>query len=495
MSNHEYDNNFRYSAQIPVAELNDSNYIEITNIINDIVSGVLFFKIQILILVSVMATIGFFRVKTSYVPMYETSASFFVDVNYAVSYDNDSYFQATMQQVSKSFPYIISNNVLRIMIADDLGLPSVPGTIRTESLSDTNLITLYVDSYSPQMSYDILQSVLKNYSGVAKSVIGNTQLIMIEESEIPTKPVNPDSSRRMAAIFALVGLFFCIILIFGYSILKKTVRKEEDFKDMLNIRCFGSVPLVRIGSKSKRESSAILFNQRRVGYEFGESIRTLRTRLEMDQKESGAKVYMISSSLPEEGKSTIAVNLSKSLADYGKKVILVDMDVRNPSILKILGWESLPKGLADLINEEASLDEILINGDVDNLSVLVPGNTYHKAVAIINSPKIPEVLEELRKKADYIILDTAPSGLLSDASFIAGYADACLYVVCQDFAPVDIIKEGIDMLTESNLRIAGCILNQAENGIMSYGTGYGYGYGYGYYGSHDSYSKYNNPIT
>ena len=110
---------------------------------------------------------------------------------------------------------------------------------------------------------------------------------------------------------------------------------------------------------------------------------------------------------------------------------------------------------------------------------------------ILYNNNLSKLFDELKGKADYIILDTAPSALLSDASALAGYADACIYVVSQDFAPVSLIKEGLDLLYESGVRIAGCVLNKTQVGVVGPGTGYGYAP----YVRRNAYRKYNEDIS
>ena len=459
---------------IMTVDINDQNYIELDNIINDLLNGLRRLWLPILVVVSLMATIGFYRVKRSYVPVYQCYATFIVDVNTAVSYDGDTYYNMTMEQISKTFPYIISSNALKVLIAEDLGLSYVPGEISAETLSDTSLITIYVNSYTPQMAYNILQSVLKNYPIVAKSVIGSTQMKIIEESDISEVPINPDTSKKVAAFFSLSAFAASVILILAYSLLKKTVRKEEDFQNMFNIRCLGSVPLIKLRGSKLRKKTKIIISERQTGYRFQESIRSLRTKIEADQEDTHTKVYLITSTFPEEGKSTIAINISLALAEIGKKTVLVDMDVRNSSILQLLGLGVPKYGLSDLLENNCSLDDALYKYGDGNLLILPQGKHTHKVMKTLNDSGLNDVFSGLRELADFIILDTAPSGLLSDASIVARYADAGIYIVCQDFVPIDRIKEGIEMLTESGLRIMGCVLNQSENGVIRYGASYGY---------------------
>ena len=454
-------------------------YIDFRNILNDLFEGFITFWLPMLITVSLAATGGFLYRKITYEPKYRSSATFFVDVNNTVEYESSNLAEKAMSQISVTFPYVINSQALQIIIMDEFGVDEMPGHLYATTMSDTNLITIQSIADTPEISYRLLQVVLDNYPRISKKIIGNSSMKMIGKSEVPDEPINKDWAKSFAIQCVIICLTIWVCLIFLYSVLKRTIRKEEDFQNMLNTGCLGSIPMVRFKKRSNTQKNRILINQRSVGYDFVESIRTLRTRIERDQKENKSKIYMVSSSLPGEGKSTITINLALSFAVAGKTVYLVDMDFRNSSVCRILGIDEHVKGFTDIITNNICLDEVCLSYEsYSNFSIISSGKTEDNFGRLLNNSKVPEFFELLRSKADIIFIDTAPSGLLSEASAIAAYADAGIYIVCQDYAPLERIREGIDMIVETGLRISGCILNMTENGILRYGYGYGYGYGY-----------------
>ncbi|MBQ6392669.1 MAG: CpsD/CapB family tyrosine-protein kinase, partial [Eubacterium sp.] len=180
------------------------------------------------------------------------------------------------------------------------------------------------------------------------------------------------------------------------------------------------------------------------------------------------------------------------LARKGKSVILVDFDLRSPAIAENMNLESGQFGTIDVLMGRARIDEALIQYKRLPLGILTGGEGISDTMHILNTSAVEKIINELRELADYVILDTPPSGMLADASLIARHVDTALFVVRQDYAHIPDIIEGISNLYEENIPICGCVLNHATVGITGYGYGYGYGYGgrYGYgYGRGYGYGK------
>ncbi len=463
---------------------------DISVIVDDAFKGLRRYWILLLVMASLCASLFYFRAKSTYVPKYNASMTFIVNTTLAVNYNAEYYNKATASQIAKTFPYIISNTALQHIIADDLGVSEIPGTIDAKAMEDTNLITISVIANEGNMAYDILQSVIRNYQQVAKAVIGETELNVVDETGIPTEPVNSDSARSAAKKGFLIGLAIDAVILLLYAMTRKTIRREEDLKKLLNVKCLGAIPRVKLKKRSDREKNRVMIDNRGVSYGFIEATRTVRTRIERDAAETGARVYMVSSAVTGEGKSTVASNLALSLAGKGKKVLLIDLDLRNPSVTEVLGIKDVKKGLIDVLTDKAYLMEVITDYGQSGLKVLPGGEPVRTTARILSNQRIELLFESLRRAADYIIVDTPPSGLLMDAAQIVKWVDAGIFVVRQDYAPVERILDGIEMLSDTGLRLAGCVMNYTEAGITGYGYGYSYGrYGYGKYGKYGT-SKY-----
>jgi receptor protein-tyrosine kinase len=176
------------------------------------------------------------------------------------------------------------------------------------------------------------------------------------------------------------------------------------------------------------------------------------------------------------------VNLAASLAQKGKKVLLIDCDLRNPSVVRSISTKKSPlssqNSVVDYIKGGATVMEVIQPTELENLFV-IPGGTGSKNgySGHLSDERMARLIQAGRNLYDYVILDTPPCSLLADAAEIAVLADAGLLVIRRDFAARDQIVDGIERLADAKLPIIGCAFNYAVPGL---GDRYGYGYGYGY---------------
>lgn len=428
---------------------------------------------------------AFFMIQTyfSYRPKYEASATFTVAVESSTG--SSSYYNSVAaEQMAKTFPHILTSGILNSIVADDMGLPVVPGTIEAEAVEGSNLFTLRTTADSAQTAYDILTSVITCYPDVSKFVLGETSMTLLDESGIPTEPANSWSWKSCIKKGVIAGVLLGLFLIVLYAILRKTVKSEEDLKKFLNVRCFAVIPKITFKKRTQRENMQITIDQNHISEEFRESIRVLRARVEKQADKEHQKTILVTSAVPKEGKSMVAANLALALAKGKEKVLLIDADLRNPSIRKTLGLEEKGSGLVEVLKQKSTLTENLQYLKERNLWVLAGSTTVDNASELLGSRKMERILEEAQEWADYIIIDTSPVSIMADASVLAKYVDSVLFVIREDYTPKDKITIGIERIMESEAKLMGCILNVSESAHSKYGYYYGgrYKYGYGYYG-------------
>ncbi len=449
--------------------------IDFASIINDIWHSAKRLWILMILTIGISAALFYVLAKRNYTPSYRARATVIVNTPDTVSNPGSS----VASQVAATFPYIIKNDALRQIIAEDLKLSEIPGTIQAERVGETNMIEIIVVSDDSQNAYNILLSVLSNYSEIARAVVGETELEVMEMSGVPKAATNRLNTRKSALIGAVFAFVVWIVLLSIYASLKKTIRSEEEFRRVLSLPCLGNIP--RVGrhtrKKKKKQKRELLITDDKVPYGFSEGIRTIRTRIERDHIESGAVVYLISSALAGEGKSTIAKNLALSLVGKGFQTILVDMDLRKHTL-------SPGEGITDIIAGKLTVEQALRTDEKSGLTILPAGQAKENIIHLINDRKLAEIFTYLRENAEFVIVDTPPSSQVSDAAALVQYADKGIYVIRQDYTPLEYIKEGIGILEDTGLSIAGCVLNQTERGIVDYA----YGYSKGYYGHYEKYA-------
>ena len=175
-----------------------------------------------------------------------------------------------------------------------------------------------------------------------------------------------------------------------------------------------------------------------------------------------------------------------ALAQKDNRVTLIDCDLRHPSVRQALGLDASGTGVSEVLQGKQTYAEAKQVLEDWGISVLGGGETVRNPAEMLASPKMKELLREAKRESDFVILDTAPCGMLADATALAQYVDGAIYVVKQDYAKVDRILEGLEQLNESKIDILGCILNGVESSLTGSYGGYNYGrygkYGYGYYG-------------
>ena len=184
--------------------------------------------------------------------------------------------------------------------------------------------------------------------------------------------------------------------------------------------------------------------------------------IERAQKETGMKSFLVTSAMPGEGKSTVSANIAISLAMKGYKVILVDADLRNPSTAKVLGMNEQELGTLEVMKGEVNIDDAVQQYKNTSVKVLAGSTPIQDTSTVLSGKNMRQFIKELEAEADFVIIDTPPSGLLSDAAIVAQYVDGAVFVIRQDYTDVDRILEGMEILSGSGAEITGCILNDVN---------------------------------
>ena len=422
----------------------------------------------------------------SFKPVYKVSATFTVqtqDISASgTGITSYSYYynRSTAEQLSNTFPYILESNLLQSAVCEDLGIESLPASITATSVEGTNMFTMQAVGRDPQSTYNVLISAMENYPSVAEYVIGSSKLVMISEPVIPDTPSNSRGTVRNAVLGFLIGIILSCGIIAFYAIARDTIRTKKDIQEKINQNCIGILPKVTFKKYNKEVDRSILIDNPLTGDSFMETVRQLRNSI-IGELDKAAKAILFTSASPEEGKTTVSTNLAIALAKMEKRVILIDADIRNPSVEKsIIKYEKYNKSGLDSYSQIKNVPDLGIN-------IMTFTVTEDNMWKVINTEYLEKIIEDLKQKYDYVIIDAPPCALVSDPITIAGVVDTTILVIKQDTVRTTRIKYAIDSLQSVNANILGCVLNSAASGIMGYGYYYGgYGYAYNRYG----YKKY-----
>ncbi|WP_105103529.1 GumC family protein [Microbulbifer pacificus] len=302
----------------------------------------------------------------------------------------------------------------------------------------------------------------------------------------PRKPAKPKKAL-IVALAMVVSAMMGVMLAFLFEALNDGVRNPDDVESKLSQRMIGLLPWVE-HQKDERLSLRTFFQSGQ--HQFSEAVRTLRTSLVLSHLEKPAKVISVTSSIPGEGKTTVSENLAFSLVQM-EKVLLIDADMRRPSVGKDFGLPIYQPGLSNLIAGSASFDECVHRDENSGLDVIPAGAVPPNPQELLASPRFEQLLRELGEKYDRIILDTAPAQVVSDALVVSRVADSMLYVVKSDSTRQKVITDGIGRLLQVGAKIDGVVLNQVDTSSKSSG----YGEYYGYYGGRYGYGAENAVVA
>lgn len=456
--------------------------------------------IWIAILLGIIAgAVIYVRENNSYVPNYSVSAVFSVHASYSAATDiqsnNDFLDSNAAQMLSQTFPYVIRSENARMLLSLELGKNNFQANITATSTADAGLFTMTASGTDPQEVYDILRAAITIYPQAASSILGDTQIDVINMPlEPPAKPDNSNTAFTSALKIGAMVFLAGTAAIFLLSLTRKTVHSAEDLRKLVNLKCLAYIPRIKLKKHTNKSNLALTITNPRVNSSFSECVRNLRVKLQKTlSSKDGCNVLLITSTLPNEGKTTLATNLALSLAAEKKRVILIDGDLRKQSLKSSIGLSEKSDGLVEILTGDLTNFHLLTVPN-STLLLICGDETTDRPQQLLDSPKMQQLLNRLKESMDYIIIDSPPSGILSDAATVAKYADATLYVVRQDLANSAQIVNSIQSLSSSGVNIIGCVLNQTQAGTTRYGYGskynnnYGYSYGYkyssgyGYYG-------------
>lgn len=464
----------------------ENNRIDIVTVLEDFLKAVKKFGLFMLIGIAVVTAGFYIHARLNYQPVYQSQATFSVNTENSSMLGGTS--SSAADQVKESLPYIMQSAVMKNMVIDDMGLNSFPAEIKLESKETANFFTLTVTADDAGVAYEVLKTMIADCPKVSVYVLGKISLEVLDEPTIASEPTNYLDKRMGILKGAALASAICVLFAFLYALTNHTIQREEDFKKYLSVSCIAVVPEITFKKRRKEFDRHIHIYNDKVGEGFREAFRTIRTRVRRNARKLGAGVIMITSSIPGEGKSTVASNLALSLAERDLKVVLVDLDLRNPSIGKVLGLEERDGvGITDILKREKRLEEVLQYIEEWNLSVLFAGTAQSDPTKLLSTGRIGDIVGVLEQMYDYVILDTPPAAMLADASTVARCADCVLYVVKQDYARIERIVEGLEALQMTRTPIIGAVLNDLEQTIGNYGSyryaRYGSKYGrYGTYG-------------
>lgn len=503
-------------------------------------------KLWVMLLVgAIFAGAAFSVAKATYVETYRSSMTLgFMSTQYVIVKDYSNSKDSTPQYKQETkfsagnqiayYQYLIKGSemlstIQKTLAADEVGkeydISFIENSLSIEDTGIDGFFRINVTSTDQGYCERALQVVLEKFPEYVQSYDNTISIKLIKNPTAPSVANSDDATKKATYGFAL-GVAIVAFIIFIITITTNTVLSLENMRRDINVTVLGSVPLLEKKSglfnqkKKSPQGSLLITDTAKVSFSFVESFKSIRTKLENVKAEKGQKVFVVTSTYEDEGKTTVAVNIACSLAQKGKSVLLIDSDLRKPAVLHAVGVKSDTKyGLIPIIKGTSTyVDSIKFIKSL-GIFVLPTGGISLKSTEVLDTDKVKAVIEQARKEFDYIIIDSPPAHVVSDSLVIAPLADGIIYNVRRDYARVSEINRTLDEIRAADIEIIGAVFTMSageENsryyrrkGYLRYGgyygrygrrrkkrsggyggygyggygyggNGYGYGYGYGY---------------
>ena len=326
-------------------------------------------------------------------------------------------------------------------------------------------MVLSATSPTPRQAYLFIQAALRNYQQVAGYVFTDAALEVVQEPSVPESPSNASFlvSRRWE-LTLLAGLAAAGLITLLY-LLRRTVKAASSASSLLDGNILGTIPfekkqVITHGEKGKNEVPALLLNSPLVSMDFAEASRRMATRLESHMRRKNSKVLLVCSVEENEGKSTVAANIALALGEHGREVLLLDGDLRKPAQFKVFDKrEEAGPSFSDVLEGSTALENCLAQNKTSAVWGLFQYKPVSQAGELLSSPRLHQILEELRGRMDVIVVDCPPIVAAADAEIWMHQADTVALVVRQDYSDIRVINDTVDLIWKSAGDFAGIILN------------------------------------
>lgn len=416
--------------------------------------------------------------KLTYVPEYTATATLAVNTTSSSS----AYTSLSLtSQMAGVFSEIFSSSVLENRICQDLEVDQLDGEITASVIEETNLITLSVTSADPKQAYMIIASALDNYDTVSEYLFSNAVLRMVREPSVPYSPSNTLNISRIQKLAALGGAGGVILMISALSVFRFTVKTRAGAQRNLDGKILGAISYERKfftwKELFKKKKKSLLISYSTVSMAFGESVRKAASRLSHHMGRRRQQILLVASVSENEGKSSVAANLALALSEKGKKVLLMDCDLKKPAQYRIFDRPSAVKGwLGDYLKEQCQANDLLSYNRKDHFFSVFQNTGVENSASLLASDRMKQLITACSGMVDYIILDSPPMAACSDAELLMGLADTAVLVVRQDWSDVRAVNDAVDVIRRSGTDFAGFLLNAFQKDI-SFGhlreSGYG----------------------
>jgi polysaccharide biosynthesis transport protein len=431
------------------------------------------------ILVITLATLAVTALVTFLLtPKYTASTRLFFGVQGAQSGSDLAQGSTFAEDQLASYAEVATSPLVLQPVIDQLALPETP-TQLAEKVSafaptDTVIIQVTVNDANADQSARIANAIGQRLASVTSDLSPRRQdgsqsvkATILSPAQVPTVPSSPNILRNLAAGL-LLGLLLGIAVAIVRRLLDTKIRSEADLELVSSVPVLGVVPF-----DSDAEAHPVVIRDDPLSVR-AEAVRRLRTNLQFVEAAEQSRSVVVTSSIPGEGKTTAALNLAASLSDAGLNVVLVDADLRRPSLARYVGIDG-SVGLTTVLIGEANLDDVLQPWGDSSLRVLPSGQVPPNPSELLGSGAMSDLLDQLTARFDMVLLDSPPVLPVTDSAILGRLAGTTLVVVGADRLHKSQLHGALDSLTTAGVHVSGIVLNKvAPHNFGPYEYGYNY---------------------
>ncbi|MDD2808194.1 polysaccharide biosynthesis tyrosine autokinase [Rhodoferax sp.] len=354
------------------------------------------------------------------------------------------------------------------------------GTIQNINRKEFELGKYEREVEANRQMYDMFMKRAKetNITGDLQTTVAR----VIDSAMVPGSPIKPDK-RKIVLVALLMGLIVGAGLALLLDVIDNTLKNSDDVESRLKQPLLTVLPLLSKKDAMRSNSGHLVIDSPNSLY--SEAIRTARTGVLLSSVDVTSRVLLITSSNASEGKTTFSSNLALAHA-FTQKTLLIDADMRRPSVARSHGLDAKAQGLSELVAGTAKLADCLQPVKDSNLMILGSGTIPPNPLELLHSERFSKTIEELRRHFEMIIIDSPPVELVSDALVLSAKADGVIFVTKAQTTPVPMIRRALQHLQRADANVIGVVLNALDfkKADKYYGEYSGYGkHGYGAYGN------------
>jgi capsular exopolysaccharide synthesis family protein len=434
-------------------------------------------KRMVLIILCTLVGVGSSFIANSYIirPSYTASVQMYVNPDDDTSSSNNINELYYVQKVVNTYINFLQTKSFYRQVLNESGYSYTEKELKKmtgiHSVNDTEIFEISVTAYDPVVAFRIVETMQRIVPDVIKEIKTSARISVVDPVVVPTLPSGPNVLLN-TALGGMVGLMISIITAFLIELLDVKVKDQEELADKYHYPILGAIPVHQVQEnkrftprrllfflkKNKNKKPAGVLRRDEMKFYVTEAYTALRTNLRFILRKEGCKKILVNSPIPEEGKSTTCTNIGITIAQTGAKVLLLDCDLRKGTLHQYFKAKSAP-GISDILSGMMEEKEVIQETPFANLFMITMGAIPPNPAELLSSTQMEELIRRLEKNYDYIIIDSPPVNIVSDALSLSKMVDGILIVVKECFTTHPNIVNALSKYKFADAKLLGFVIN------------------------------------